>query len=129
MKRPQILLRQPNLIVLSGPPDVARHAAGEALTAIVDLAVAFTAVVSHVTPHSWHQRKEPTKMKPPIKTLVVEGESGDIFVVANGVKIAKRGHPGTPHAETWVPLEAGWTVIDCEGGSTIEVTYEGVRIH
>ena len=62
-------------------------------------------------------------MKPPIKTLVVEGESGDIFVVANGVKIAKRGHPGTPHAETWVPLEAGWTVIDCEGGSTIEVTY------
>ena len=68
-------------------------------------------------------------MKPPIKTLVVEGESGDIFVVANGVKIAKRGHPGTPHAETWVPLEAGWTVIDCEGGSTIEVTYEGVRIH
>ena len=68
-------------------------------------------------------------MKPPIETLVVEGESGDIFVVANGVKIAQRVHPGTPHAETWVPLEAGWTVIDCEGGSTIEVTYEGVRIY
>ena len=53
----------------------------------------------------------------------------DIFVVADGVKIAKRGHSGTPQAKTWVSLEPGWHVRDCRGGKAIEVEHHGVRVH
>jgi hypothetical protein len=38
------------------------------------------------------------------------GEAGDIFVIVDGVKIAKRGRPDTPQARTWVSLEPGWAV-------------------
>jgi len=37
----------------------------------------------------------------------IECEGGDIFVIADGVKIAKLAHPGTPQAKTWVSLEPG----------------------
>ena len=47
----------------------------------------------------------------------------DIFVLADGVKIAKLGDPGTPQAGTWIPLEPGWTVRD--GPDGIEVEYQG----
>ena len=53
VQRSKILLRQPNLIALSGPPDVAGHAAGEPLASIVDLnerLFALTAVVGHLGP-------------------------------------------------------------------------------
>jgi hypothetical protein len=36
----------------------------------------------------------------------------DIFVVCEGVKIARRGYPGTPQAGTWVSLEPGHRVLD-----------------
>jgi hypothetical protein len=39
-------------------------------------------------------------MKPPKFEIISDGV--DIFVVADGVKIAKRGSPDTPHANTWV---------------------------
>jgi hypothetical protein len=32
-------------------------------------------------------------------------ENGDVFVLVGGVKIAKRGLPGTAHANTWIMLE------------------------
>ena len=38
----------------------------------------------------------------------------DIFVLADGVKIAKLGDPGTLQAGTWTPL--GWTVRDGPDG-------------
>ena len=47
----------------------------------------------------------------------------DIFVLADGVKIAKLGDPGTPQAGTGIPLEPGWTVRD--GPDGIEVEYQG----
>ena len=47
----------------------------------------------------------------------------DIFVLADGVKIAKLGELGTPQAGTWIPLEPGWTVRD--GPDGIEVEYQG----
>ena len=56
-------------------------------------------------------------------------EGNEVFVVADGVKIAKRGHPGTPQAKTWVSLEPGWHVRDCDGGREIEVERHGVRVH
>lgn len=74
----------------------------------------------------------------PKEGLVIFGDGEDIFIILDGVKIAKRGHPGTPYAGTWVSLEPGYTVRDCQGtvfsedgeeGSEIEVEYNGVRVH
>ena len=44
----------------------------------------------------------------------------DIFVLADGVKIAKLGELGTPQAGTWIPLEPGWTVRDGPDGIEVE---------
>jgi hypothetical protein len=62
-------------------------------------------------------------------TIEVSQDGRDIFVVIDGVRIAKRGHRGTPQAKTWVSLEPGWSVIDVEDGQEIEVRHEGVRVH
>lgn len=64
--------------------------------------------------------------KPPTVEFHSDGE--DIFVSVDGVKIAKRGSPGTPQAKTWVSLEPGWAVLDL-GAGAIEVRYDGARIH
>jgi len=45
-----------------------------------------------------------------VKECKIETDGNDIFVIADGVTIAKRGHPGTPQAKTWIALEPGWTV-------------------
>ena len=57
----------------------------------------------------------------------IECKGGDIFVVADGIKIAKLGHFGT--AETWVSLEPGWTVRNCEDGDSIVVECKRQRMH
>ena len=59
----------------------------------------------------------------------IECEGSDIFVIANGVKIAKRGHPGTPQVNTWLSLEPGWTVRACDDGKSIEVEHQRQRMH
>jgi hypothetical protein len=41
----------------------------------------------------------------------IEVTKTDIFVVFDGVRIAKRGRPGTPQARTWISLEPGFTVL------------------
>jgi hypothetical protein len=56
-------------------------------------------------------------------------ENGDVFVLIGGVKIAKRGLPGTAHANTWIMLEPGWMVRDVKGGKAIEVSRERFRMH
>lgn len=43
---------------------------------------------------------------------VMDCTGDDIFIVFDGMKIAKRGYPGTPQAMTWVSLEPGWQVLD-----------------
>ena len=63
------------------------------------------------------------------QTPMIEGDGRDIFIVIDGVRIAKRGSPGTPQAKTWVSLEPGWSVLDIEGSREIEVTHDGVRVH
>jgi hypothetical protein len=53
-----------------------------------------------------------------------------IFVMADGVKVAKR------ERGTWIPLEPGWAVRDHEGTfvnedigvGAIEIEYKGVRV-
>jgi hypothetical protein len=56
-------------------------------------------------------------------------ENDDVFVLVDGMKIARRGLPDTPQAETWIMLEPGWTVRDVAGGKAIEVSYERAPIH
>ena len=56
-------------------------------------------------------------------------ENGDIFVLVGDTKIAKRGLPDTPHADTWIMLEPGWIERDVKGGKAIEVSYERARMH
>jgi hypothetical protein len=60
------------------------------------------------------------------KTCKIESDGTDVFVVLNGVKIAKRGYPGTPQSKTWIPLEPGYTVLDCSNGA-IEVVFNKSR--
>jgi len=65
--------------------------------------------------------------KPPVVNMEIDGI--DIFVMADGVRVAKRGRPGTPQAKTWIPLEPGWRVFDGPGLQTIVVEHNGVVIH
>jgi hypothetical protein len=45
--------------------------------------------------------------------IEIPDDGRDMFVMVDGVKIAKRGRPGTPQAKTWISLEPGWSVLDC----------------
>jgi hypothetical protein len=51
----------------------------------------------------------------------------DIFVICEGVKIARRGYPGTAQAGTWVSLEPGYRVLDGKRGRQIIIEYNGER--
>jgi hypothetical protein len=42
----------------------------------------------------------------------IESDGHDLFVVFDGVKIAKRGDPDTPQAGQWKSLEPGCVVLD-----------------
>jgi hypothetical protein len=63
----------------------------------------------------------------PVCELHNDGEN--VYVLVNGMKIAKRGSPDTVQAETWIMLEPGWIVRDVDHGNAIEVRFEGARIH
>jgi hypothetical protein len=52
----------------------------------------------------------------------------NIYLTMGGVRIAKRGHPGTPQAGTWVSLEPGYVVRDSLDGEEIIVEHHGVRM-
>ena len=49
-----------------------------------------------------------------------------IFVVVDGVRVARRGSPGSPQARTWVSVEPGWEVLDSDEG--IIVRQNGVVV-
>jgi hypothetical protein len=69
-----------------------------------------------------------TKQPPIVETIEIVGDGRDIFVVADGTRIAKRGHPGTPQAGTWVSLEPGWVVSSTIGHKQLIVEFNGVRV-
>lgn len=56
----------------------------------------------------------------------IESDGKNLFVVFNGVRIARRGYPGTPQARTWVSLEPGYRVFDSD--DMIIVEHRGVRV-
>ena len=58
-----------------------------------------------------------------MRACKIEFDGEDLFVIYNGMKIAKRGEPGTPHAKTWISLEPGDTVRDTEDGA-IEIEFQ-----
>jgi hypothetical protein len=59
----------------------------------------------------------------------IESDGRDIFVVVDGIKIARRGYPDTPEAGTWVTLVEGWTVTSDDDHDTIEIQHDGRHIH
>ena len=58
----------------------------------------------------------------------IQSDGRDFFVILNGVKIAKRGLPDTPHAGQWVSLEPGFSVFDGPDLESIVIEYRGVRL-
>ena len=76
--------------------------------------------------HVLSKRRSVMSKDPPTVEMISDGD--DLFVVVNGVKVAKRGRPGTAQANTWVSLGPGWTVLDRNYPEEIEVMFEGVRI-
>ena len=70
--------------------------------------------------------REKPDMKRPKFEIISDGV--DIFIVADGVKVAKRGGPDTPQAKTWVSLEPGWTAMD-KPPDTIVIEHNDVRVH
>jgi len=55
----------------------------------------------------------------------IESDGTDVFVIYDGKRIAKRGHPDTPQTGTWVSIEPGYTVRDRGYPQELVVEYEG----
>ena len=51
----------------------------------------------------------------------IEDDGLDMFVIVNGVTIARRGRPGTTEADSWVSLEPEWTVTSSEDERRLEI--------
>jgi hypothetical protein len=47
----------------------------------------------------------------------------ELYIVYDGMRIAKRGYPGSPQAGTWVSLEPGYRVLD-SGKRELVVEYD-----
>jgi hypothetical protein len=62
-----------------------------------------------------------------------EKAGGDLFVTLDGLRIAKRGHLGTPHAKKWIPLEPGYEVFDNDDLTETEIHItsndDGAKLH
>jgi hypothetical protein len=63
------------------------------------------------------------------KPCEIVGDGKELFVLFDGVRIAKRGKPGTPQAGTWISLEPGFTVLSPPDHSYIAVEKDGIRVH
>jgi hypothetical protein len=74
------------------------------------------------------RRKKVLDDFPTASMLCVE-EDGEpaIYIVFDGVRIAKRGKPDTPQAKTWVSLVHGFEVRDT-GKRGVEIFTPGERL-
>jgi hypothetical protein len=62
-------------------------------------------------------------------TCEIQNDGQDVFVIVNGVRIAKRSNHAVAMHGHWIMLEPGWNVRDIRQGKAIEVRYEGASIH
>lgn len=62
-----------------------------------------------------------TRTTPLAPGVVMHFDGRDLFIIVNGVKVARRGHPNTPQARTWIALDPRFEAHD-EGWS-----YRSVR--
>lgn len=53
------------------------------------------------------QTTKPTMKKIWSDRIIIETTEEDIYLVLDGVRMAKRGKPGTPEQETWIYLKPG----------------------
>jgi hypothetical protein len=74
-------------------------------------------------------RRPTTRPVAAMHTCEFEATDDDIFVLLDGVRIAKRGYPNTPEARTWVSLGPGYTVRDNADLTQLIIELEGVRVH
>ena len=90
---------------------------------------------SHLNRHERRTAKKRKASHP--ECMMVCEETHDehlvaLYIVFDGVKIARRGYPDTPQARTWVSLEPGFQVLDGEdradGGGSLVIQYEGAPI-
>ena len=56
----------------------------------------------------------------------IEAIDGEIYVIADGLRVAMRGHPGTEHAGKSIPLEPGYVVISDADLSVLTIERNGV---
>jgi hypothetical protein len=61
-------------------------------------------------------------------SVTMESDGSDIFVVLNGIKIAKRGKHGTAQAGQWVSLEPGYRVLDQGYPKRLVIEHHGVIV-
>jgi len=79
-------------------------------------------------------RKKRKQQYPSCRMVCDIGADGlpDLWVIFNGIKIAKRGRPDSPQAKTWVSIEPGYVVRDGktrpDGGGEIFIEYNGVSL-
>ena len=77
--------------------------------------------------HSAKRAPRPKRETKLFSGLKFDGD--ELYFVHEGMRVAKRGQPGTPQAKTWVSLVHGCTVRETRGGKCIEVRYEGGAVH
>jgi hypothetical protein len=68
----------------------------------------------------------PISEAPKIK-FVHEGQ--EIYITADGVKIAMREHSDTPKESTWETLTPGWSVLEDSDGVQIRGPRDKVKLH
>lgn len=61
--------------------------------------------------------------------LEVLHDGPEMFVLLDGLKIAKRGQPGSEWAGQWISVEPGYLLIDSADRFEIHVKYERPATH
>jgi hypothetical protein len=62
-------------------------------------------------------------------SAAIEGDEHGLYVAVDGVRIARRGEPGTPQAKTWVSMEPGYEVFDDLGRTSLCINYTPPTVH
>ena len=74
----------------------------------------------------WLADTYPAMTKRQQKIQVVSTDH-DVFIVIDGVRVAKRGKPDSVQAGMWISLEPGWEVVNDE--KTLSIRQRAFRAH